>query len=159
MTIVIMKGEIGVSGKEDIYSYFQTCCGIVYYDRTGLKGLAHAVVPSEFESSYGKINALPHDSIVTPTQAAQRLLEKMIENGANKDDLSAAIFGCQTHPIGNRNALEARKSIIGLQIPIKNQVVETNYDIALTLTSTGMLVKLLTSGRATPEKELNLVYY
>jgi len=108
-TLRVSQGELEISRDDILSAPFQTCCGIVYYDKNVLKGLAHAVVSTEDEELYRMGAEIPQDAIVTPQQAANRLLEKMIVNGT-RDDLYAAIFGCRNDVLGVKNAKEAHSS-------------------------------------------------
>jgi len=157
----INVGGIGVTRDETLKAYLQTCCAIVYYDGTGLKGLAHAVVPSELEEIYRLPGGIEENFIITPKTAAQRLLEEMIKEGAKKEDISAGIFGCSSEIyLGSENAREGNRAVLELGIPLKYPASAALYNTDLTLNTTDILVKSLEVGsRNLVINETHLPYY
>ena len=155
----VLGGSIGITRDETLRAYLQTCCGILYYDRTGLNGLAHAVVPSEFERWYSEGSNLSSDFIATPGQAAETLLEEMVKHGANRDNLRAGIFGCQQHEIGYGNALEAEEVISSLKIQIARRVTATPYDLDIILGPTNILVRVIDPNTRSHVNNIHLSYF
>tara|TARA_Y100000310_G_scaffold342435_1_gene445686 strand:+ start:1220 stop:1681 length:462 start_codon:yes stop_codon:yes gene_type:complete len=128
-------GGLEVTREDDLAASLDTCCGIVLYDGKGLRGLAHAPVPSEMEHHYRSALQLPDGYIVTPEQAAKTLLEEMVgKYGADRTDLHAGIFGCRFDPIGNANALEAKETLHDLRIPVIHSYTRTFYGTMLNST-------------------------
>jgi len=120
----VNRGELGIIPKENaLKAGFDTCSGITFYNQDGLIGLAHTMLPllsTNLLNGAGReyIKKMYSSELITPTEATEALLEKMIENGADKNGLKAILFGCKLDPLGTKNQSESRKAIADLHIPL-----------------------------------------
>jgi len=136
----VFKGKLGIiNNGGSLSAGFDTCSGIVLYNNGGLRGLAHASLPSGSYQGFtpGSIEFMRQSpgELITPTEATEALLEEMLKQGADKSGLRAMLFGCKPDGfIGVGNEFESRRIIKNLGIPLIEDYSgrPANQDIFLT---------------------------
>lgn len=143
----INQGKFAIIREGELRAYLQTCSGLIYH-ALGIVGFAHSSIPSEYRHFYDNMHLELTDAqenlLVTPTQAAEKLLEEMTKQGVAKKELKAHLFGCRMEEtdLGKKNADEAKLILERLEIPIGYNFTNLPYDTDLTMTPEQIRVKL-----------------
>jgi len=130
-----------------------SCVGIALYDGFNkIAGLAHAMLPSSAEISNNQNKAKFVDTGI------DMLIEKMIMEGANKNNIVAKIAGGSQMftfsnnnnilKIGERNVLATRQKLMNLGIKIISEDTGGNYGRTIQLNSEdgSLIVKTIGHG-------------
>jgi chemotaxis receptor (MCP) glutamine deamidase CheD len=126
----LKQGDTAVTRNGSLSCYLQTCCGVLLFDRSGLIGMSHSIIPHEYSEWY--IKGMPEDaefrSSYVTRLAIKELVSKMNENHAGS--LSAIVAGCQTGgDLGKKNLAEALDTLAREKIRFHDYVAQLPYDI------------------------------
>ncbi|NLJ99361.1 MAG: chemotaxis protein CheD [Tissierellia bacterium] len=128
-----------------------SCVGIALYDKYNkVAGLAHAMLPSSKEIRNNENKAKFVDTGI------ELLIEKMIQNGAFKRNLTAKVTGGSQMfafgknndilKIGQRNTLATKKKLNELNIQIISEDIGGNYGRTIELNAEDGLLLVKTIG-------------
>jgi chemotaxis receptor (MCP) glutamine deamidase CheD len=154
MDIIVGPGQIVTTFEHNLKMDLETCVGVVMYDGTGVRGVAHAMNPFIYDNLRD-----PNDrGAYSPDWAISLLHWQMREGGAFMDKIRAMVFGAQPTPMGTENAEEALHVLSELRVPIDYNFMLKPVRTLLSSTRENMSVEMrdMTSGH--PLASFNLDY-